>query len=60
MSQIHYLPFTPGFLAILISILVIVLILRSVPSKIIGGDAPRIEVRPLIQNSEPELRSSPR
>ena len=30
MSQIHYLPLTPGFFAILVGIFVIVLILRSV------------------------------
>ena len=29
MSQIHYLPLTPGFFAILVGIFVIVLILRS-------------------------------
>ena len=30
MSQIHYLPLTPGFFAILVGIFVIVLIVRSV------------------------------
>jgi hypothetical protein len=30
MSQIHYLPLTPGFFAILVGIFAIVLILRSV------------------------------
>jgi hypothetical protein len=30
MSQIHYLPLTPGFFAILVGIFVIMLILRSV------------------------------
>ncbi len=30
MSQIHYLPLTPGFFAILVGIFIIVLILRSV------------------------------
>ena len=30
MSQIHYLPLTPGFFGILVGIFVIVLILRSV------------------------------
>jgi hypothetical protein len=31
MSQIHYLPLTPGFFAILVGIFIIVLILLGVP-----------------------------
>ena len=43
MSQIHYLPLTPGFFAILVGIFVIVLILRSVRyayERLGGGSLP--------------------